>query len=206
MNIGIIGAGNIGSAVAQLLTNAGHSVRVGSRHPAGDQVTVLQAISHGDIVVVAVPYGVWPDLAVEIGDHLEGKIVVDAGNPNPGRDGPFAINAMQHPDGPGGPIASLLPATRLVRTFSTMVASKLLRFSDVTAPKYALPVAGDDDNAVKVVSALIRDSGFVPVPTGGLSTARFFATGEAVFGGDMTAADATASMMSAGLVLRSPDM
>ncbi|MBV6657325.1 MAG: NAD(P)-binding domain-containing protein [Devosiaceae bacterium] len=198
MNIGILGTGHIGQALHELFVAAGHRVQLGSRFPDAGQVTIKEAISESDIIFVAVPYGVWPTLAPQIADDLKGKIQVDAGNPNPGRDGAFAIAAMQNPLGPGAPVAELLPGVRLVRAFSTMVSPRLVRFANREAPNYAMPVAGDDPDAVKVVSALIRDVGFVPIETGNLASARLFAPGTDIFGGDMTAQQARDSMQLDG--------
>jgi predicted dinucleotide-binding enzyme len=91
MRIGIIGAGQIGTTAAVVLTRAGHQVLVGSRRlpavldpdvdghedPAIQIGNVEQAARFGDVVVLAVPYGAYRTLAPTV---LRGRIVVDATN------------------------------------------------------------------------------------------------------------------------------
>jgi predicted dinucleotide-binding enzyme len=107
MQIGIIGAGKIGVTVGRLWAKAGHKVRFATRHP--DQLGELvkgigenasvgtseEAAWFGEVVFVAVPFGAWPALAKEIGQELEGKVVADAGNLSPARDGKMAEDAIK---------------------------------------------------------------------------------------------------------------
>src|SRR5579863_2124718 len=99
MQIGIIGAGMIGATVGRLWAKAGHAVQFATRHPEelkelageiGENASIgtnREAARFGEVVFVAVPFGAWPALAEEIGPELDGKIVADAGNPYPARDG-----------------------------------------------------------------------------------------------------------------------
>ena len=92
MRIGIVGAGMIGSTVAKLWADAGHDVRLASRHP--DDLTGLvarigshasagtpaDAATFGDVVVLTVPLKAVPSLGHALAAILAGKIVVDTGN------------------------------------------------------------------------------------------------------------------------------
>ena len=89
MRIGIIGAGMIGSTLATLFVDAGHEVRLASRHP--DQLRVLleqlgrrasagtpaEAAAYGDVIVLTVPLGAVPELARSLAPLLKGKIVLE---------------------------------------------------------------------------------------------------------------------------------
>lgn len=119
MKIGV-GTGQIGSAVASLLRAADRDVVRGSREPQADEVSVDGAIRFGEVILIAVTNSARPDLAPRLADAGSGKIVVDAGNPDPERDGEFGRQGLAHPDGSGAPVAALLPNLRLVRPFSTV--------------------------------------------------------------------------------------
>jgi predicted dinucleotide-binding enzyme len=98
--LGIIGSGNIGSAVARLAVTAGIDVVLSnSRSPetlAGlveglgvnaRAATPAEAASAGDWTVVAIPFGRYWELDAEA---LAGSIVIDANNYSPVRDGIIA--------------------------------------------------------------------------------------------------------------------
>ena len=92
MKIAIIGAGNVGKALATSALRAGHSVTVSSS--SGDSAATVaretgakaaasnrEAVEGAELVVIAVPYMAIVDLLDEVGPQLAGKIVVDATNP-----------------------------------------------------------------------------------------------------------------------------
>jgi len=188
--IGIIGAGQMGSTLGKLWVNAGYQVMFASRHP--DELkplaaslghdtqvgTVQQATQFGDVVVMAVPYGALPGLGKTLGGALKNKIVLDVGNPYPGRDGQTAETALKI--GSGRATAQFLPGAQVVRAFNSIAASTLA--SDAhQSPSIAVPLAGDSQVAVDAVSALITQAGFVPVVTGNLDSARLFQPGSSLF-------------------------
>ena len=123
MQIGIIGAGKIGGTMGRLWAKAGHKVRFATRHPdelkelaeeIGDNASIgtsEEAAWFGEVVFVAVPFGAWPALAKEIGHEIEGKIVADAGNLYPARDGKIAEDAIKA-GGSGVYLKTLLPGER----------------------------------------------------------------------------------------------
>jgi len=75
MNIGIIGTGNVGTALATGLKTAGHETVLGSRDPESSDVEGLEVVTqraaaeYGDVVVLALPAGVVVDVASESGMH-----------------------------------------------------------------------------------------------------------------------------------------
>src|SRR4051812_48005795 len=114
MRIGIIGAGMIGSTVAKLWVDAGHEVKIASRHPdalrplaesLGSRAsagTSAEAATFGDVVMLTVPLAATPELARELASSLAGKIVLDTGNAYEKRDGEAARQATAHPEGSAG--------------------------------------------------------------------------------------------------------
>jgi hypothetical protein len=197
LKIGVIGAGHIGGTVGSLWVKAGHPVLFSSRHPEElkDLVaglgplahagTVDQAIVFGNVIFMAVPYGALPQIGQNYGTALKGKIVLDAENANAARDGAIADEVEKN--GIGVTSQKYLPGPRLVRAFNTLSYMILAREANRPPPRLAIPIAGDDPEAVKVTSALVSDAGFEPVVVGGLATASQFQRGGPGYGQAVTA-------------------
>ena len=102
MKIGVIGSGRIGSTVGRLLADAGHEIMFSSRHPealdalvakVGPRATrasITEAARFGEVLLVSVPFNALPALGQELADIIEGKVVLETGNPYPERDGKIA--------------------------------------------------------------------------------------------------------------------
>lgn len=198
INIGVIGSGHIGGTIGGLWVKAGHAVMFSSRHPdelkgmvtelgplarAGD---VKQAIAFGEALLVAVPYGALPELGTENRDALKGKIVLDACNAVAGRDGAQIADEVER-NGIGVTSEKYLPGARLVRAFNTLSYSIFAREANRHDPKLAVPIAGDDPEAVRIAANLVQDAGFEPVVVGKLADARKFQRGEPGYGQAVTA-------------------
>src|SRR5919201_1642773 len=131
MRIGIIGAGMIGSTLAKLWVDAGHEVRLASRHP--DELeplvkklgarasagTPAEAARFGEVVMLTVPLKAVPELARDLAPLLAGKVVLDTGNAYAARDGDVARQATSHPRGSAGWAAAMFPDARWVKAFNT---------------------------------------------------------------------------------------
>ena len=183
MRIGILGAGNIGGTLAPLLTGAGHDVVIGtSRGPEqladlvaelGDRATASTAAGAagaGQVVIVAVPFRRVRDLPAA---QLAGKIVVDATNYYPGPDTRFP----ELDDGSTSSselVAAALPGARLVKAFNTLWYGHLRDHPSPagTPDRRAIPIAGDDEEAKRVVAGLLDDIGFDSVDVGSLADGR----------------------------------
>nr|WP_267897665.1 NAD(P)-binding domain-containing protein [Actinokineospora spheciospongiae] len=180
VKIGIIGAGNIGSALTRGLRGLGHEVRVAnSRGPetladlaaetGATAVAVGEAAEGAEVVVVTIPQKRVPDLPAGVLDAAApGAVVVDTGNYYPKeRDGLIAeiedgvTESRWVSDHLGVPV---------VKAFNGIAAAHL---QDKGLPagnpdRIALPIAGDDPSAKAVVSDLIDALGFDPVDAGTL--------------------------------------
>jgi predicted dinucleotide-binding enzyme len=197
--IGIVGAGKMGGALAELWAKAGHEVMISSRHPdelkaqaqaIGPNVhvgTVREAAAFGPVVLIAMPYGKWPEISDEIKSLTVGKTVLDLTNPYPDRDGPMAEQARKETTGVANP--KYLPGAHLVRAFNSIIYTDLRSQAHRAGEPAAIAVAGDDAHAVDVTSELVRDAGFEPVMVGPLSSARLFDVGTPVYVKVMTAAE-----------------
>lgn len=195
--IGIVGAGHIGGTIGGLWIKAGHPVMFSSRHP--EELTSLvtnlgplaqsgrvdQAIWFGDVTLIAVPYKALPQLGTDYDKLLAGRIVIDANNAVASRDGAIAEEAER--DGIGATSQKYLRGTRLVRAFNTLSSKIFEQEANRPDPKLAIPIAGDDDEAVQLAAALVRDAGFDPVMVGKLSEARRFQRGAPGYGQNVSA-------------------
>ncbi len=179
MKIGIIGAGQIGGTLTRRLAQLGHQVFVAnSRRPSSlaglaketgaKAVTVREAASAGQVVVVTIPEAKIRDLPKGLFEGVPPDVVViDTGNYYPReRDG--RINEIE-----AGMTESQWVANQLgrpvVKAFNTMNYKKLLELGRPPGPgRLALPVAGDDPRARQVVLRLVDELGFDGVDAGAL--------------------------------------
>ena len=183
--IGIIGAGNIGGTLGALWVKAGHPVMFSSRVPEelADMVkslgplaiagTVLQALNFSDIIFIAVPYAAIPQIGHDYAEQLQGKIILDATNAVSSRDG-AAITTEADTNGIGITTQKYLPGTHVVRAFNLTGANVFQKEANRPDPRMAIPIAGDDPEALRLAQVLVHDAGFDPVVTGGLATASKF--------------------------------
>ena len=197
MKIGIIGSGRIGGTMGEHWVKAGHEVMFSSRHPENlkemaDRLgararvgTPREAAAFGDVVFIAVPYGAMPEIGRDYASELKGKVVVNASNPIPRRDGPVGEEAQKK--GAGIADAELLPGTRVARAFTFPGAAVFKAEAHRPGERIAVAVAADDKEAIDVASRLVRDAGFEPVVVGPLARAKDFQPGSAIFGKAITA-------------------
>jgi predicted dinucleotide-binding enzyme len=186
MRIGIVGAGKIGSTLAKLWVEAGHEVRLSSRHPDELQPLVkklgarasagtpAEAGQFGDVVMLAVPVKAVPDLARDLGPLLTRKVVLDTGNAYAQRDGDVARQATSHPQGSAGWAASRFPNARWVKAFNTVNYKVLEKQAHRDGDRVGIPLASDDRDALETAAGLVRDAGFDPVIVGALARGREF--------------------------------
>lgn len=197
LKIGIIGAGRIGGTLGELWVKAGHEVFLSSRHP--DRLKGLaerlgpraragrprEAAAFGDVVLISVPYHAVPQVGRDFRRELAGKVVLETGNPFPGRDGAMASDARKK--GTGLASAAFLPGVRLVRAFNSVGHYALRSEAHRAGERVAIPLASDDKDALVIASRLVKDAGFEPVVVGPLTSAKSFDAGTSVFGQALTA-------------------
>lgn len=209
MKIGIIGAGNIGGALARRLTALGHDVSIAnSRGPetlaglasetGAKPVSVEQAARSGDLVIVTIPEKNIVRLPSGLFDGVpDTVVVVDTGNYYPQqRDG--RIDAIEN-----GATESRWVADRLgrpvVKAFNTIYARHLLERGKPkgAAGRIALPVAGDDRRAKDIVFRLLDDMGFDAVDSGSLDESWRQQPGTPIYGADLDAVGARKALSEA---------
>jgi len=186
MRIGTIGAGMIGSTLAKLWVDAGHEIKLASRHPEDLEALVqklgkrasggtpLDAARFGDVVLVTVPLKALPELARDLASALAGKVVLDTGNAYERRDGAIARQASGHPQGSAGWAAAMFPKSRWVKAFNTVYFKTLETEAHRKGDRIGIPLAGDDREALDTAAVLVRDAGFDPVTVGPLARGKEF--------------------------------
>lgn len=200
MDIGIIGAGHIGATLARLLIDAGHRVAIAnSRGPDtltdlvsdlgshAHAATIEEAATFGRAVIVAIPFGRFPDLpAADIGD----RVLVDAMNYYPDRDGHFDVLDRDKTTS-SEMLATHTTDARVVKAFNTIYWEHMRdQAAPAGADRRAIPIAGDDDAAKKMVTELLDDIGFDAADAGALADGRSLQPGSPVYGIRLSKADA----------------
>jgi predicted dinucleotide-binding enzyme len=180
MKISILGAGNVGMALARALLRAGQPVTIGVPDPAryAEAVAALgprailthgdDAAARGEVVILAVPYPAALAIAQSRPDW-EGRVLVDATNPlAPGLAG------LSLGTGTSGAeqMAERARGARVVKAFNTTGAENMAD-SHYAQGQPMMPVAGDDAAARAQVLALATLIGFDAVDMGPLSAARY---------------------------------
>jgi predicted dinucleotide-binding enzyme len=203
MKIGIIGSGNIGATAARLFARAGHEVAISnSRGGAGLEAltaglggaaratNIEGAARFGEVVLVAIPFGKYETLPAEA---FDGKVVIDAGNYYPQRDGAFATLDSGETTS-SELVASHLKGARVVKGFNTIWFEHLAKQGDASLPleeRRAIFIAGDDAEAKRTVARLVEEIGFAAVDTGALGEGgRRQQVGAAVYNKELNAREA----------------
>ena len=178
LKIGTLGSGRVASGIGASWVRAGHEVMFSSLNLEADRKlaeslgagaragTPREAAAFGSVLLVSVPYAAMPGIGRDLGDLIRGKIVIDTSNPIVARDGDMAVAAREK----GAGLASMefLPGARIVRAFNAIGAARMAEAAR-KKDNIGMPIAGDDAEAIKVASALVRDAGYEPVLVGTLA-------------------------------------
>ncbi len=208
MKIGMIGVGKIGGILAGRYAAAGHDVILSNSRGAesltdlasqvgGRAGSTAQAVDGADVVFVSIPQKSIAELPADLfaraGDDL---VIVDTGNYMPHRDPP--IEAIE-----AGEIESLWVSRQLgrpvVKAYNSIIAESLRDESRAsgTPGRIALPVAGDDPRAKRIVMDLVDLSGFDPFDAGPLAESWRQQPGTAAYCTDLTLAELPCALAAA---------
>lgn len=186
--IGLIGAGNIGGALARHFVAAGHEVALSNSRgpatladlvaelgPSARAVTPAEAAAFGDVVVVSVPLKRYREVPTT---GMAGKPVIDTNNYYPQRDG--QIPELDEDRATSSELlAAHLTGAHVVKAFNQIAAARLATDAKPAgaADRTAIPIAGDDAEVKARIAALIDSIGFDTVDIGGLAASRIFQPG-----------------------------
>lgn len=170
MKIGIIGRGNVASALSARFAQS-HEVRLGVRTVSDPSDAPIGEVAlWSDVLLIATPWSVEDEVCHSIVNHVAGKPVIDATNPVGVRKGKLDL---VH-EGPGSAAETLqarLPAAHVVKCFNQIGAE----FMDDAGKLASAPVmfaASDDVAAKDVALGLATEAGFEAADGGPLSNAR----------------------------------
>lgn len=187
--IGIIGAGEVGTAIAQAAIRLGYEVVIANSRgpetlkqlvdqfgPSARAATAAEAAATGDFAVIAVPLRLVNNMPVE---ELAGKIVLDTNNYMIWRDGHFpAVDSGEKT------VYQLrqeqLPRSKIVQAFSHIQSHRITTAGTPpgTRRRLALPTSSDHPEAVELVTRLYDEFGFDTVDNSPLGEAWRSAPGQ----------------------------
>ena len=181
MQIGIIGAGTVGTKLGERFAAAGHEVLIAnSRGPESlvrelaelpqslKAMALMDLVDRAEVILLAVP---WVSVHDVLRDDIDwaGRILVDATNIILSVDPEVEVADLKGESG-SQLVARLAPSARVVKAFNTLPFD-ILSSPPVEGFRRVLFVAGDAQNAVSTVSDLIAEIGLHPVAAGPLATA-----------------------------------
>ncbi|MCE9524167.1 MAG: NADPH-dependent F420 reductase [Alphaproteobacteria bacterium] len=183
MRIAIIGAGQVGGALAQAWVRAGHDIVLGTRDAKAADVMALaaklgpkttsasqpEAAKAGDVIVLTTPWNASEAVATSLGD-LGGKILIDCTNPLGMKDGALAL-VIGHTDSGAERIARAAPSARVYKSFN-QTGFEIMGNTSALPEKPVMFVAGDDAAGKATVLELTRALGFDAIDAGPLKAAR----------------------------------
>ena len=161
-NVTIFGTGNMGTAIADVLTAGGSTVdHIGHADPRGPV--------NGDIVILAVYYAALKDILGEYADKFAGKTVVDITNPV----NLETFDSLLPPpeSSSAAELAAALPSSQVIKAFNTTLAGTLSarKVGPITT---TVLVAGDDADAKTALIDAVKAGGVEAIDAGGLNRAR----------------------------------
>ncbi|WP_386346356.1 NADPH-dependent F420 reductase [Xanthomonas campestris] len=178
MNIGIIGAGNIGGTIAQKLAAAGHSVKLAGAKGPDDirdkaanigaiPVAAKDAVNDVEVIILSIPFAQIPNVTSIFSDVPTNVVVIDTSNYYPFRDG----NIAEVDEGKPESVWSSDQLGRpVVKAFNALLAETLANGGtpEGAPTRIAIPVAGDDAHAKSIARRLVNETGFDALDAGDL--------------------------------------
>jgi 8-hydroxy-5-deazaflavin:NADPH oxidoreductase len=173
MDVGIIGAGRLGQAMARVAIRADRTVVISnSRGPEslasvvaalGDQVSAgtVDDAAAANVVVIAAPWERIPE-AVRGRRWDDRQIVIDASNDfDPGGLGGRTSSEV---------VADLVRDARVVKAANTLAAAVLASDPQEAGGQRVIFLSGDDPDAKSAVTDLFQNAGFFAIDLGDLAT------------------------------------
>ncbi|MFE6449652.1 NADPH-dependent F420 reductase [Nocardiopsis dassonvillei] len=207
MKISVIGTGNIGSQVIRSLARAGHEITIAnSRGPetlreladetGATPATAHDAVRSGQVVILSVPFGKISAMRGLFADVPASTIVADMSNYYPIRD--QVIEGIDDTRAESEWVSDQI-GRRVVKAWNTVFSNTIATHGRPAGDpaRIALPVAGDDAQAKKVLMRLVEDTGFDAVDAGSLADSWRLQPGSPVYCTDLQLEDLRAGLARA---------
>ncbi len=199
MNIGIVGTGMVGRAIAARVVELGHDVMLGTRdvaalrartepdamgnppfsvwheqHPKVKVGTFAEAAAHGTIVVNGTNGAGSLAALKQVGEaNLNGKVLIDIANPLDFSRGMPPSLFVSNTDSLGEQIQRTFPHVRVVKTLNTMNAYLMANPQQLNDGDHTVFMSGNDAGAKAQVAELLKSFGWPDViDLGDITTAR----------------------------------
>jgi len=182
MKIGVIGSGNIGGNLGKHWSKAGHDVLFSSRHPEelndlvretdgkAKAVSIEEAFeANADVYLLATPFKALDRLSELYAGEYGNKVIIDATNPYPERDGEMAQEVRDSNRNASEYTAMKFNTAKTAKAFNTIQAEHLKTMAWRDTDKIAIPFAAQDENSKNTTQQLIEDIGFDSVYVGDLT-------------------------------------
>lgn len=199
MKIGIIGSGKIGGNLGKHWAKAGHEVLLSSRHPeelgslikeAGKNakaVSVTEAFeANADVYLLAVPFKAIDRLAELYAGEYSNKVIIDATNPYPQRDGDMAQEVRDANYNASEYTAMKFSTAKTAKAFNTIKAEHLRDRAFENRDRLSVPYAAQDEESKSLTRQLIEDIGFDSLFIGNLSDTKIMDPDQAIYGKSLT--------------------
>ena len=179
MKVGILGFGSVGKKLAQLFSDAGHTVTIGVRHPVDasnssigfETASFAQTAAKVEVLILAIPYQAALETLKPLTSELVGKIVIDSTNPLNADWSPLLLGEE---NSAGEEIQRALPQSFVIKAFNTIFADVMQKENHSRAGHIITAfLAGNDAAAKGKIISLTKECGFAPVDTGDITSARY---------------------------------
>lgn len=186
MNIGILGTGVVGQAMAGKLADLGHSVMIGTRdvektlandqpgpygnppfrvwqeqHPQVKLGAFPAAAQHGELIINATNGAATLAALQAAGEaNLAGKVLIDIANPLDFSQGMPPTLFVCNTDSLAEQIQHAFPQAQVVKTLNTMNANIMVNPGQLAGGEHTVFVSGNDAGAKAQVSDLLRSFGW----------------------------------------------
>lgn len=181
MKIAVLGAGNVGGALAGAFAAKGHGIALGVRDPGASKYKELaqkigadtqvlgirEAAAWGEVLVLATPWSATQSVLEQAAGAVHGKPLLDCTNPiNPG----FKL-ALGHTTSGGEMVAAWAKGAHVYKVFN-ITGYNIMEDPNLDGKQAMMLVAGDNDEHKSKVLQLVRDVGFETIDFGKLENAR----------------------------------
>jgi 8-hydroxy-5-deazaflavin:NADPH oxidoreductase len=197
MKIGIIGAGNIGSALALHFHKLHDTVLIAnSRGPqtlspvaratGATPADILEVARAVDLPIIAIPMKSAPFLPKDLAADLPSSSpIIDTGNYYPLRDRVIADIKLEMVESEWTSRALGRP---VIEVFNNIVADSLVSkgLPDGSESRIARPVSGDDERSKQIIITLVGEMGFDAMDAGPLSESWRYQPGTPAYCADPT--------------------
>ncbi|GEM44968.1 NADPH-dependent F420 reductase [Deinococcus cellulosilyticus] len=186
MNIGILGSGMVGKALATALVNKGHNVVIGTRDPGklaewaatqGENLKISspsEAAQHAEIVLHATSGQAALQALESAGaENLKGKLVIDISNPLDFSKGFPPTLFVKDEDSLAEQIQRAFPEAKVVKTLNTLTADLMLNPGNLNGGDHTIFLSGNDQDAKNEARAFLESFGWQDIiDLGDITTAR----------------------------------